>query len=280
MPVAPSSLDLLLARLDLEPHPTDPGDCTTWVGTAGTGSLNRAQRLFGGLIVAQMLVAAGRSMPDRRVHSLQQVFLRAGNVNDPLYYRVTPLFEGGVHASSIVAVEQTGEIISHGQVGFTRGRDGQADWDEPETEGLTPPPDAADRERLRSNLEPGQTAPIEMRVMEEVQHDPSPNLDLWFRSGGDPGDDLLMHAALLGYVSDRGVLSTAAKMLGEPENMRSSTLNHNLWIHRPIDLRPWHLHRVAVRSLSDGRALLDGSIHGPDGHLIASTRQEGLLRLR
>lgn len=223
-------------------------------------------------------------MPDRRVHSLQQVFLRPGSVADPLRYRLRPLFEGGVHAALLVAVEQQGEVISHAQIGMTRGRTGQMDFDRSVDWGPEPPPEATDREVLRSNLQPGHTAPIEMRVMEEVQLNTAPALDLWFRSGGspddDPGDDPVLHAAMLGYVSDRGVLSTASKMLGEPPNMQSSTVNHNLWIHRPIDMRDWHLHRVTVQSMADGRALLDGAIHRPDGTLVASTRQEGAIRLR
>lgn len=272
-----SALDLLLSRLDLEPDPTRS---QVWVGTAGSGSLNRSQRLFGGLIVGQVLVAAGRSQPERRIHSLQQMFLRAGNVIDPLMYRVTPLFEGGVHAASVVAVEQAGEIISHAQVGFTRGRDGQPDIDEVATDGLIPPDGAADREVLRSNLQPGQSAPIEMRVVESQQRDTTPALDIWCRAGGDPGDDPLKHLGLLGYASDRGMLSTAGKMLGDPPNLQASTVNHSIWVHRPVDLRAWHVHRVLVRTMTDGRALLDGSMHGPDGSLVATTRQEGAVRLR
>ena len=273
-----SPLDLLLARLDLEPDPTRS---QVWVGTAGSGSLNRAQRLFGGLIVGQVIVAAGRSQPERRIHAVQQVFLRAGNVVDPLTYRVTPQFEGRVHAMSTVSVEQAGEIISHAQVGFTRGRDGQPEFDQPIDHRAVEPPDGlADREALRGNLREGQSSPIEMRVARDQQLARTPELDLWLRAGGDPGDDPLMHLGLLGFASDRGMLSSAAKLIGEPEGMQSSTINHSVWLHHPIDLRSWHLHRVRVRSLSDGRGLLDGAIHGPDGRLVASTRQEGVVRVR
>ena len=218
-----SSLDLLLARLDLD---ADAARSQTWIGTAGAGSLNRSRRLFGGLIVAQVIVAAGRSQPERRIHSLQQVFLRAGNVVDPLYYRVDPLFEGGVHATSLVSVEQSGEVISHAHVGFTRGRDAQPGFDEP-VESAGPPDDAVDRDRLRGNLAEGQTSPIEMRVRPAQQNDAGPDLDTWIRTNGDAGDDPLMHLALLGYASDRGMLSAANKMLHGEDDVVSATI---VWI--------------------------------------------------
>ena len=235
-----AGLEQLLTRLDLAPDPVRP---QTWIGSAGTGSLNRSQNLFGGLIAAQVIMAAGRSQPDRRVHAVQQVFLRAGNVVDPLHYQVASLFEGHVHATVLVAVEQAGEIISHAQVGFTRGRSGQADIDEPVAWGGEPPADAVDRERFRRATRDDHTPPIEMQVRETQQRDRSPDLDIWLRTGGDPGDDALRHLALLGYASDRGMLSVAGKVLGEPDGLVMSTVNHNLWFHRPIDLRAWHLHR-------------------------------------
>lgn len=272
-----SSLDLLLARLDLD---ADPARSQTWIGTAGAGSLNRSRRLFGGLIVAQATIAAARSQPDRRIHSIQQVFLRAGNVVDPLYYRVDPLFEGGVHATSLVSVEQSGEVISHAHVGFTRGRDDQPDFDEPVAAGSDPADDAVDRDRLRGNLADGQTSPIEMRVRPAQQNDRGPELDTWFRANGDAGNDSSTHLALLGYASDRGMLSAANKMLHGEDDVVSATINHSIWVHRPFSLADWHLHRVRVASLSDGRGLIDGAIYGVGGRRVVSTRQEGVVRVR
>lgn len=264
----------LLRRLDLD---ADPSRSLTWIGTAGSGSLNRSQRLFGGLISGQILVAAGRAQPDRRIHSMQQAFLRAGNVVDPLYYRVTPLFEGRTHAMSIVAVEQSGEVISHAQIGYTSGRAGQPAWVPDVLPANEPPEGVVDRENMRGNAD--HDPPITMRVIEAQQQAQSPDLDIWFRASGNPGDDPVAQRGLLGYSSDRGMLSTATKLVGAPENRTTATVNHSIWFHAPIDLASWHLHRVTVRQLGDGLVLLDGQMIGPGGTIVASTRQEGSIRV-
>ena len=278
-PNAPTTADAagvnrLLRRLDLD---ADPSRSLTWIGTAGAGSLNRSQRLFGGLISGQILVAAGRARPDRRIHSMQQAFLRAGNVVDPLYYRVTPLFEGRTHAMSIVAVEQSGEVISHAQIGYTSGREGQPTWTPDSLPSNEPPEGVADRENMRGNVD--HDPPIAMRVVKKQQLAASPDLDIWFKAAGDPGDDPVAQRGLLGYSSDRGMLSTATKLVGAPENRTTATVNHSIWFHAPIDLTSWHLHRVTVRQLGDGLGLLDGQMIGPGGTIVASTRQEGSIRV-
>ena len=113
----------LLHRLDLVELTSDDRS-VTWRGTAGENAMNMSGALFGGFVLAQCAVAAGRTLPDMRVHSLQQVFLRGGKPTGEIDYRCEVLFEGRTYASARVEVVQNGDVISHAQVGFTNGVDG------------------------------------------------------------------------------------------------------------------------------------------------------------
>lgn len=267
------ALQRLVKRLDLEPT-EDPN---TFHGEAGPGSLNMSQRLFGGLVVAQSVVAAGRAMAPRSIHSIQQVFLRGGRVDLGLRYRVEPMFVGRTYASARVEVWQDGHIISHATVGLSHevgGADRQAPM--PQVTALA---ETVDRDELRNVVRPdGQ--PITFRVDAEQHEDDSPQLDAWLRADGTLSDDQLVHRAVLAYATDRAMISTAWKPYAASGNPKGATLNHSIWFHRDVQIDEWHVHSMRSPNLNDGRGMIFGEIYTDTGQRVASTAQEGTMRKR
>ena len=113
MPNEETPLERLVRRLDLEPQGPD-----TFLGRAGPNSATDVARIFGGLVIAQSIMAAGRSSATGDVHSVQQVFLRPGKPGVDLTYRVTPTFQGRTFASVNVQVSQDEQVISQAIIGL------------------------------------------------------------------------------------------------------------------------------------------------------------------
>jgi acyl-CoA thioesterase-2 len=115
--------------------------------------------------------------------------------------------------------------------------------------------------------------------------DPSGQLSttmLWFRLDGDIPDDEIMNRSLLAYCSDFGLISGAFKPHGNnfrADKVRVATIDHAMWFHRPVRIKDWHLHVIDTPNAIDSRGLVRGSIYSRDGRLVASTAQEGLIRV-
>ncbi len=270
----------LLHRLDLEPGEAGDG-FATWKGTAGQHALNMGNRLFGGFVFAQTIVAAGRTDPERDVHSVQQVFLRAGNASDPLEYRVEQLFSGRTFASVRVEVHQGGQIISHSQVGLTLRsetmRAASPDRQKPAPV-LASRDTMANRDVLRNRPNP-HDQPVEMLIDPEQENDGQPFVATWTRPSGPLPDDHLMHQAVMGFTSDRGLMSIIARPHAKAGAFRGATLDHSIWFHRPVRFDDWHSYVMQSPTLSEGRGLSRGEFHHADGTHVASTQQQGMFRL-
>jgi len=266
----------LLHRLDLrETKRTE--NSVTWRGEAGENAMNMAGRLFGGMVLAQTIVAAGRTVPERRVHSLQQVFLRGGAADLPLRYRCEVLFEGRTYSSARVEVEQADEVISHAMIGFTAGVPGGPDRQLPTT-ARARLADTANRDQYR-NRPNWRDQPIEVRAVREHEEDGEPRLDTWLRPFGPLPDDQVLHQAALAYVSDRAFLSTPWKPVrAELGPARGATLDHTIWFHRPVQFDDWHVYAMHGPALIDGRGLSQGTIHHCNGTLVATVAQQGAMR--
>ena len=268
----------LLQCLELDTIDEHADGGSTWQGITGHIATNMSGRLFGGFVLAQTVVAAGRTITDRRIHSLQQVFLRGGQPTGPIDYRCTPLFVGRTYASARVEVFQGGELISHAQVGYTSGVDG------PEHEDVVVPrsrlEDTVNRDehRKRKNWE---HQPVETRVVVAHEADDEPRLDTWLRPFGPIPDDQLLHQAVLAFVSDRAFMTTAWKPFrAEYGSPRGATLDHTIWFHRPVTFDDWHVFVMDGPAVVDGRGMSRGTIHHHDGTLIASVAQQGAFRPR
>ncbi len=264
----------LLHRLDLEPVELGEG-FATWHGSVGKDALNMGSRLFGGFVFAQTIVAAGRTDPARGVHSVQQVFLRAGNATDPLTYRVEQLFAGRTFASVRVEVRQADQLISHAQVGLTLRSESPDRQESPPV--LASRETMANRDVLRNRPNP-HDQPIEMLIDPEKENDGRPSVSVWTRPSGPLPDDHLMHQAVMGFASDRGLMSVIARPHAASGQFRGATLDHSIWFHRPVRFDDWHSYVMESPTLAEGRGLSRGVFHHADGTHVASTQQQGMYR--
>ena len=276
---------LTLERLD----EAGAQDRYLWRGATGKHAANLSGRLFGGVVIAQAIMAAGRSDTARRVHSAQLNFLRGGSVDVPADYGCTKLFEGRTYATWRVDVTQTEpgsgsqQLIAHATVGLTAGVDDAPDWHEPAAE----TPDfvtAVDRDELVGRRDPA-TQPVQTRVDATEHGDTGPTLTLWAKPNGTLPEDPLVHQALLGYVSDRGMVTVARKAHAQQhQGLNGATLDHAIWFHRPVVFDRWHSHSMRNSSLVDGRGMTHGTLHRQDSTgqsvLVATTAQQSALRVR
>lgn len=254
------------------------------------------QRVFGGQVIGQALVAAQRTVdPDRQVHSLHGYFLRPGDPSVPIIYEVDRIRDGGSFNTRRVVGVQHGEAIFSTSVSFHR--------QEPGLEFQMEMPEQALPEELMSELELSEqfldTAPdnvkaywskgrpIEMRAT-SVEHFMTnnklpPEQFVWFRATAPIPDDQALHAAVLAYASDMTLLDTAlfphGRKVFDPD-LQVASLDHSMWFHRPIDMNDWVLFAQDSPNSNGGRGFTRGSLYSKRGVLIASCAQEGLIRPR
>lgn len=267
----------LLRRLDLQPTGDD-----AFASEAGRGE----GRVFGGMLLAQGMVAAGRTGAEGMPASLHAHFLRPGRHGVPLAWRVVRLRDGWASAARHVTGSQNGETVIALTVAFTRQRTGLAhqgampavrdpetldDWEDTRARALGDP--AARR----------PDGPIEMRDADPDLvgrlDDRAPTRRFWVRPRGTLPDDPVLHAALLAYASDRGLLTTAMLPHGIAWTARQgASLDHALWFHHPPRFDGWLLYATHSPVAVAGRALVHGALWTADGIHVASTAQEGIVR--
>jgi acyl-CoA thioesterase-2 len=268
----------LLALLALAPEGRDG-----FVGRPGHGE----GRLFGGLVAAQSLVAAGRTVEGSSPHSLHGYFLRPGRHGEPILFAVDRIRDGRSFATRRVVAEQAGKPIFTLSASFARAEQGIA-HQEDAMPPAPPPEPLPDWEDLRAAILGDSTArrrdgPIELRVCdpETFSGEPKPpRQQVWIRPRGEPPDDLLLHAALLVYASDRTPINTAARPHGLPWGRRvAASLDHAFWLHRPVRFDGWVLYATESPVCYAARGLVFGAMYRrSDGARIASVAQEGLIR--
>ncbi len=282
------TVDDLIALLDLEriEHNIYRG----WNRDIGTG------RIFGGQVLAQALVAAERTVhDDRPVHSMHGYFILTGDLEVPVVYFVDRLRDGGSFTTRRVTAIQHGSAIFEMSASFHRREEG---W-----EHQVEMPDVPDPESLPSELDVlraraaeipeaprpvlTQDRPLDWRLVDGLDpFDASPRPPLrryWVRAIGAMGDRLLDHQAVLAYASDYGLLGSALQPHGasfrDPRFMIAS-LDHSIWFHRPFRMDDWLLYVSESPASAAGRGLARGTFFTREGVLVASTAQEGLMRVR
>jgi len=253
-------------------------------------------RVFGGQVIAQALQAAQRSVEgDKAAHSLHAYFMRAGDENFPIVYRVVRDFEGRSFATRRVIAMQKGRPILNMAASFQLPEEGLH-----HQEGMPdvpPPEDLRSEQELRREIEQQvpeklrrfflRARPIEIRPVaprnwfrpepgEAVQHS-------WFRVAAPLPDDPALHRAMLAYASDMTLLGTAmlphgvSWMTGE---IQTASLDHALWLHEPFRFDDWLLYTTDSPWSGHARGFNRGRIYTRDGRLVASAAQEGLIRQR
>jgi acyl-CoA thioesterase II len=255
------------------------------------------QRVFGGQVIGQALVAATRTVgdDDRAAHSLHGYFLLPGDPQTPIVYEVDRIRDGKSFTTRQVAALQHGQAIFSMGVSFHR--------DEPGFSHQIEAPDVPAPETLPSEAElveellPKLPAPIqrywqrerpvEMRpvdVRQYISKEPrEARRSIWVRSNQSLPDDIGLHKCVLAYASDFFLLDTSlaphGRNLFDPRMMMAS-LDHSVWFHRPFRADEWLLYVMDSPSASGARGFCRGSIFRRDGTLVASVAQEGLIRER
>ncbi|HEX8299198.1 MAG TPA: acyl-CoA thioesterase II [Rubricoccaceae bacterium] len=254
-----------------------------------------SDRVFGGQVLAQALVAAGRTVPeDRHAHSLHAYFILPGDVRAPILYTVESLRDGGSFATRRVTAVQHGRPIFNASLSFARDEPGLDHQSDPAPAAPSPDDVTPERDLARAIAEhipePLRTAltrerPIDFRSVDPVNpfapEARDPNSATWFRAAGALPDDRIIHQAILAYASDWGLLGTTllphARSVFDP-TIQAASLDHAIWFHRPFRADDWLLYALDSPSAFGARGFARGSVFSPDGALVASTAQEGLIR--
>ncbi len=251
------------------------------------------QRVFGGQVIAQALVAATRTVKDRPVHSLHGYFMRPGDPSVPIVYEVDRIRDGGSFTTRRVRGIQHGAAIFSMEASFHVAEESlEHQMPMPETtlpEALpgeaelkalflekAPPPVRAYWERER---------PIEIRPVDALhylsRHRLEPRQQVWARATGPLPDDPAIHAAVLAYASDMTLLDTALFAHGRSvfdRELQLASLDHSMWFHAPFRFDEWLLYDQDSPFTGGGRGFCRGSLYTTDGRLVVSTAQEGLIR--
>lgn len=255
------------------------------------------QRVFGGQVIGQALVAAQRTVDaDRFVHSLHGYFMLPGDPSVPIVYEVDRIRDGGSFATRRVVAIQHGRAIFSLSASFQRDEPGLEHQfplpaDIPQPESLLNERDLIERfidqmpEAVRRYWE--RPRPVEMKPV-LLDHFLSrdklePEQAIWLRTTGPVPDDRALQAAVLAYLSDITLLDTALYAHGRSvfdRDMQVASLDHSMWFHRPCRLDDWLLYAQDSPSTSGARGLARGTLFGRDGTLVASVAQEGLIRPR
>jgi acyl-CoA thioesterase-2 len=256
-------------------------DADLFLGDPGGGE----GRLFGGLVAAQCVMAAGRTVAeDRSLHSLHGYFLRPGRHDVPIRFVVDRIRDGRSFTTRRVKAHQAGEAIFSLSASFAKpelGISHQAEMPEaPGPEGI---PDWEDVRAVAIG-EPAAKrfdSAVEVRIVDPPGSDRIARQRSWLRVRGELPDDPLFHTAMLVYASDRTLLSTAARPHDIPWSKRlGASLDHAVWIHRPVHLDDWLLYASESPVAHSARGLIFGGIFYRDGTRVASVAQEALIRVR
>lgn len=256
------------------------------------------QRVFGGLVVSQALVAASRTVDTRAPHSLHAYFILPGDPAAPIVYEVERIRDGSSFTTRRCIAIQHGRPIFAMSASFQREETGfEHQIDMPD---VPPPEKLMSEEQMLENfshLMPPQVRsylehdrPLEMRPVDLARYSPvprsgniAPRQHVWIRATGRLPDDPGLHRAFLAYLSDMTLIDTALIVHGRSvfdEDIQAASLDHALWFHRPFRVDEWLLYTQDSPTSCGARGLARGSLYRRDGVLAASVAQEGLLRPR
>jgi len=251
-------------------------------------------QVFGGQVLGQALMAATATVEGRVVHSLHAYFLRRGDFNSPIVYEVDRARDGNHFSTRRVVAIQHGAQIFNMSASFQAVESG-LDHQFPMPD-VPPPEELPNLESYTHDLLPHlpptmrraleQKRPFEFRpVRPQSFLEPqkrSPLRNIWFRAVAALPDAEALHRCLLAYVSDFNLLDTAmmphAISLTMPRLVIAS-IDHAMWFHRNVRVDDWLLYATDSPSASGARGFTRGSVFARDGRLVASTSQEGLLRV-
>jgi acyl-CoA thioesterase-2 len=285
-----SAVQEIIEILDLEPLEVNL--------FRGRSPQSRWQRVFGGQVIGQALVAACRTVEDvaiRPPHSLHAYFLLGGDPKVPIIYEVDRIRDGKSFTTRNVKAIQHGHAIFTMSVSFHVAEPGLTHQfkmpDVPKPDAL--PSEAEIKERIFPLLPEAarryyeRDRPIEFRPVEFSRYlgekSETGRFDIWIRTTGRLPDEPAIHQCVLAYASDMMLLDAALIPHGRSvfsEDIMAASLDHALWFHRPFRADEWLLYAQDSPNLFGSRGFSRGLIFDSSGTLIASVAQEGLLRQR
>jgi len=242
------------------------------------------QELFGGQVIAQALKAVSLTVePGRPVHSLHAFFLLRGDPREPIVFLVEPIRDGRSYTTRTVIARQGGTDIFEMTASFHVPEEGL-------THEPTPPPglvDGTPRIPRAEQLTPtgwvrGFRHPVTITPVPAAGDDHRPVRDVWARSAMPLPDDPIAHACAIAYSTDLTLLPTALVPHGLTAgsgDVVMASIDHSMWFHRPVRADQWLLHHTESPIAGGGRTLTRSEIYDVEGTLVASTAQEGVLRL-
>jgi acyl-CoA thioesterase II len=253
-----------------------------------------SQQVFGGQVLGQALVAATATVENRAVHSLHAYFLRRGDFNAPIVYEVDRARDGNHFSTRRVVAIQHGAQIFNMSASFQAAEEG-LDHQLPMPE-VPPPEELMDLQshardsslclppglrRVLENKRPFEFRPVGLPGFLNAQKTPALRYT-WFRAVDQLPPDEALHRSLLAYVSDFNLLDTAMMPHGltlATPKLALASIDHAMWFHRNVRVDEWLLYATDSPSASGARGLTRGSLFARDGRLVASTAQEGMLRV-
>ncbi|HWL45493.1 MAG TPA: acyl-CoA thioesterase II [Ilumatobacter sp.] len=259
----------------------------------GTQPDEDRQRVFGGQVAGQALVAAARTVvePGRLVHSLHSYFLRPGDPRVPILYEVDRIRDGRSFTTRRVVAIQHGKAIFNLAASFHDPEPG-LDFHPPVPADVPP---AESLPTFQERLAPykdklgawyDRPRPIDMRYVPpdpiSEPETPAEGQHVWLRADGRLPDDPVLHACIITYASDMTLLDTALRPFGRSSatsDLMMASLDHAMWFHRPFRADEWLLYAQTAMSTSGARGLAGGQIFTADGQLAISVAQEGLIRV-
>jgi acyl-CoA thioesterase II len=276
------ALDFLVDLLDLESIEVNL--------FRGVSPNEERQRVFGGQVAAQSLMAAGRTVETGRPHSLHAYFLRPGDPTVPILYEVDRIRDGRSFTTRRVVAVQHGRAIFHLSASFHADEPGLTQqFPMPEV------PDPDDLDSLAVRLEPyretlgdwfAKPHPIDQRHIGELPFSRNASREpvqrLWIRADGSLPDDPLLHACIATYASDMSLFDTMLaphNVSWDDADFMGASLDHCMWFHRPFRADEWLLYDMDSPSAYGSRGLARGFLFTRAGDLAVSMVQEGLMRM-
>ena len=262
----------------------------------GRSPKTRWQRVFGGQVIGQAMVASCRTVEGRMPHSLHCYFILPGDPQIPIVYEVERLRDGKSYSTRRVTAIQHGHAIFSMIVSFHAEEEDSFNHQDPMPD--VPPPDKLTAEELSKHpiIEKmpdfirryyESDRPIELRPVEFQRYAgekiPEGRINFWIRTAAKLPDDPALHMCALAYASDFSLLDSIMARYGRTlfdGQAMAASLDHAMWFHRPFRADEWLLYSQDSPSAQNGRGLARGLIFKPDGTLVATVAQEGSVRER
>ena len=253
------------------------------------------QRVFGGQVIGQALVAACRTVKDRSIHSLHGYFILPGDPKVPILYEVDNVRDGRSFTTRRVRAFQHDKVIFFLSASFHVAEEGL--HHQVKMPDVPPPEELPDDRDIAARILPHmpnplriyheRQRPIDLRPVEierYMSREPrDPQFNVWIKASTRLPDNPEIHQCVLAYASDMTLLDTSLVAHGKTvfdKEIQPASLDHALWLHGPFRADEWLLYAQDSPFSGGSRGFARGQIFTRDGRLVASVAQEGLIRLR